>query len=261
MSITEFEILPTNLFEPFTDQIQFDIEACLKKAQEFDMPVDYFKFHKSVSSVYSSKIEGEPIEFDSFFKHKFLKIEFNPDYTQRADDLYEAYDFIDTEKLNEQNLKTAHTLITKNILPKQHRGTYRNNPMYVIGADDQIDYVAADPHKVKSEMDKLFKDVNKLLNSELNLPEVFFFAPLIHLIFVKIHPFQDGNGRTARLLEKWFFLQKIGPKASSIQLEKNYYQNLQAYYKNLRKIGLEYENLNYSEALDFCLMTLFGLCK
>lgn len=261
MSLTEFEMLPADLFESYKDKIQFDIEACLEKAQEFDMPVDYFKFYKSVSSVYSSKIEGEPIEFDSFFKHKFLNVEFNPDYTQRADDLYEAYDFIDIENLNEQNLKTAHAIITKNILPKQHRGTYRNNPMYVIGDDDRIDYVAAEPHKVNSEMEKLFHDVDRLLNSDLTLTEVFFFAPLIHLIFVKIHPFQDGNGRTARLFEKWFFLQKIGPKASSIQLEKNYYKNLQAYYQNLRKIGLEYENLNYSKALDFCLMTVFGLCK
>jgi len=31
-----------------------------------------------------------------------------------------------------------------------------------------------------------------------------FFAALIHLVFVKIHPFDDGNGRAARLLEKWF---------------------------------------------------------
>lgn len=68
----------------------------LEKIKKIDIPVDFFQFYKSVSSVYSSKIEGEDIEFDSYFKHnKFLKVEFRPDNTRKADDLYAAYDFID----------------------------------------------------------------------------------------------------------------------------------------------------------------------
>ncbi|WP_170227052.1 Fic family protein [Luteibaculum oceani] len=261
MSDLKLSILPKDLFLRYSEVMNFDLVKCLEKAQEFDMPVDYFQFYKSVSSVYSSKIEGENIEFDSFFKHKFLNVRFNPDYTQRADDLYGAYEMIDDAELNEENLKKAHKLITSNILPLNHRGVYRNNPMYVIGDDDRIDYVAASQMKLASEMDTLFKDIQLLLAAELSIEEVFFYAPLIHLVFVKIHPFQDGNGRTARLLEKWFFLQKLGPKATGIQLEKNYYTHLRDYYNNLRKIGLEYESLDYNLALDFVLMTANGLCS
>ena len=36
------------------------------------LPVDYFQFYNSISSVYSSKIEGENIDYDSYFKYKFL---------------------------------------------------------------------------------------------------------------------------------------------------------------------------------------------
>jgi Fic family protein len=76
---------------------------------------------------------------------------------------------------------------------------------------------------------------------------------------VKIHPFQDGNGRTARLLEKWVLLQKIGTKAAEVQLEKIYYKHIDAYCHNIRKLGLEYPELDYGKSLDFLLMTVNGI--
>jgi hypothetical protein len=75
----------------------------------------------------------------------------------------------------------------------------------------------------------------------------------------KIHPFQDGNGRTARLLENWFLLQKIDQNAIEVQLEKNYYKNIKDYYLNIRILGLEYHELDYKKSLDFLLMTLNGI--
>ncbi len=81
----------------------------------------------------------------------------------------------------------------------------------------------------------------------------------LNLIFIIIHPFQDGNGRTARLLEKWFLIEKLGKKAVSIKLEKNYYQNLNDYYLNLRSLGLDYSELDYSKSLKFLLMSISGL--
>ena len=223
------------------------------------MPVDYFQFYKSVSAVYSSKIEGEDIDFDSYFKHRFLKVKFKPDYTRKADDLYSAYDFIDNHKLTFENVQKAHSLLSRNLLPKSQQGKVRNNPMFVINSNDKIEYVAAGPGIVKSEIDKLFNDIDLLQRSDLNPFEIFYYASLIHLAFVKIHPFQDGNGRTARLIEKWFLIEKIGQKATSVQLEKNYYKELNDYYENIRKIGLEYEDLDYSKSLDFLLMTIKGI--
>ncbi len=127
--------------------------------------------------------------------------------------------------------------------------------MFVINSDDRIEYVAASLEIVKNETEKLFDDIKLLRDVELSEAEMFYYAALIHLVFLKIHPFQDGNGRTARLIEKWFLMEKIGPKATAIQLEKNYYKQLDKYYQNIRKIGLDYENLDYSKSLDFLLMT------
>jgi len=111
-----------------------------------------------VSSVYSSRIEGEDIEFDSFFKHKFLNVQFKPDYTRKADDLYAAYDFIDENEINLKNVQKAYSIITSNILPDSQQGFLRTNAMFVINSDDKIEYVASEPTIVKREIEKLFED-------------------------------------------------------------------------------------------------------
>ena len=131
--------------------------------------------------------------------------------------------------------------------------------MFVLNSNDRIDYVAAEPSKLDTEIQRLFADIEYLLRTELSHEEVLYFGSYIHLVFVNIHPFQDGNGRSARLLEKWFLIQKLGEKATAIQLEKNYYLNLQLYYRNLRILGIDYELLDYNKALDFLLMTVNGL--
>ena len=250
------KFLFSDLLEDFSSIVNESPIVKLDKIRKVEIPVDYFKFYKSVSSVYSSKIEGENIDFDSFYKHKFLNVKYKEDYTKRADDLYEAYDFIDDRSLNLKNLNIAHSILSKNLLPKNHQGVIRTNPMFVINSDDQIEYVAADPGIVKKELEKLFVDIEILLNNEINSFEVFYYASLIHLVFVKIHPFQDGNGRAARLMEKWFLQSKIGEKASSVQLEKNYFTNLKSYYSNIKKLGLEYDQLDFAKSIDFLLMTV-----
>ena len=254
-----FKILTDKLFDDYKKAVKESPLDKINKIKKSAIPVDYFQFYKSVSSVYSSKIEGEDIDFDSYFKHKFLKVKFKPDYTRKADDLYSAYDFIDNNRLTLENVKKAHSILSKNLLPKSQQGLIRTNPMFVINSDDKIEYVAAPPEIVKSELEKLFHDIDILHHADLNPFEVFYYASLLHLVFVKIHPFQDGNGRTARLIEKWFLIEKTGKKAMSVQLEKNYYIKLRDYYSNVRKIGLEYEDLDYSKCLNFLLMTIKGI--
>ena len=255
----EFKILTDRLFIDYKSKV---IDSPLDKIdnlKKVEIPVDYFELYKSVSSVYSSKIEGEDIDFDSYYKHKFLKVKFKPDYTRKADDLFSAYDFIDDNPLNLKNVRKAHSVLSANLLPKSQQGLIRTNPMLVINSDDQIDYAAVSPEIVNQELDKLFHDIALLLSNDLDAFEVFYYASLIHLVFVKIHPFQDGNGRTARLIEKWFLIEKLGQKATSIQLEKNYFKHLKEYYSNIKVLGLEYDDLDYNKALDFLLMTVNGI--
>ena len=147
----ELKILTTQLIKNFTDSVKESPIDKLDNLKKVEMQVDYFQFYKSVSSVYSSKIEGEDIDFDSYFKYKFLNVKFKPDYTRKADDLYAAYDFIDNHKLNLKNVQKAHSILSSKLLPKSQQGFIRTNPMFVINSDDKIEYVAANPEIVKGE--------------------------------------------------------------------------------------------------------------
>ncbi len=255
----DLKIIGLELLPKYKESVKESPLDTLSQLEKVNTPVDYFHFYNSVSSVYSSKIEGENIDFDSFFKHKFMNIKYKPDYTKKADDLYLAYEFIFKNTLTLENLQKAHSILSSNLLPKSQQGYIRNNPMFVLNNDDRIEYVAAEPAKVQTELNKLFRDIETLQKTSIEPVEVFYFASYIHLIFVKIHPFHDGNGRAARLLEKWFLIEKLGEKVTAVQLEKNYYKNLSNYYSNIRQIGMDYDHLDYSKSLNFLLMTITGI--
>jgi Fic family protein len=144
------------------------------------------------------------------------------DHTQKIDDLYEAYQYAKKTQLDASSIKQAHILLTQHILQKDYRGEIRMGNMYVTIPDGKIEYVACSPQMVNAELDMLYNDIALLLNAKLSFKETLLFASLIQLVFVKIHPFEDGNGRCARLIEKWFLAQKLGDKAWFIQSEKYY---------------------------------------
>lgn len=250
----KLKIIPVDLLKQYFLKVNKGLSSAFDKLKDAEISTESFSFYTSVSSVFSSKIEGEEIELDSYIKHKKFGIEFLPDYTKKIDDLYNAYTFAKSNVLNKKNIEKAHKLLSKHIVAKHFQGKIRKSNMYVSTPDGKIEYVAATPFAVEKEMKKFYGDVDLLITAKLNIQEVFFFASLIHLVFVKIHPFNDGNGRTGRLLEKWFLAQKLGDKAWFVDSERHYYQQHQIYYNNLRVLGLEYQELDYSKALPFLLM-------
>jgi len=250
----DLKIIQDNLLEQYCNQVEKELQNNFDRLVDAEISTDVFSFYTSVASVFSSKIEGENIELDSYIKHKKFGIPFLPDYTQKIDDLYSAYTFAKTNVLNKENIGEAHQLLSKNLLSKNQQGKLRTQNRYVSTADGRIEYVAAAPSELKSEMEKFYHDIALLLNTALTIQEVFFFAAMIHLVFVKIHPWNDGNGRSGRLIEKWFLGQKLGEKAWFVPSERNYYDQHQTYYDNIRALGLEYPELDFSKALPFLQM-------
>jgi len=250
----QLQIIPSHLLETYLNEVPRTLQVSFEALKDAEISSDNFNFYVSVSSVYSSKIEGESIELDNYIKHKKFGIEFLPDYTKKIDDLYNAYVFAKNKKINAENISEVHKLLSKNIVAPNWQGKFRNQNMYVTTPDGKIEYVAATPFEVENEMNKLLHDIDILIKAKLSIEEVFYYASFIHLIFVKIHPWNDGNGRTARLLEKWFLAQKLGYKSWFIESEKMYYNQHNSYYHNIRLLGLEYSELDYKQALPFLLL-------
>lgn len=235
--------------------LEVDIEKTFEALQHMQLEPHSFTFYTSVSVMSSSRIEGEQMEVDSYVKHKILNIEYIPELTEKPNDLYKAYLYAKENKLNKDHFHEAHKLVAAHLLPQTQRGILRKTEMLVLEhKTGRIQYEAALVNVLNDEYGDLWNDIERLLDSDISIEQVVYYASLIHLVFVAIHPFGDGNGRIGRLLEKWFLAEKLGEKAWYIQSEKYYYQNVNDYYKNLARMGMFYEKLDFNRALPFLLM-------
>ena len=83
----ELEIIPIDLLEGYKAIVsKLGLLAKFQLLTDADISTYSFSFYTSVASVFSSKIEGEDIELDSYIKHKKFGVEFKPDYTKKIDD-------------------------------------------------------------------------------------------------------------------------------------------------------------------------------
>lgn len=224
----------------------FDSEQLVNKGLDLGYAIQ-------ASAVFSSNIEGNSIDLNSYMNSVINKGKFKQQKeVDEINDLVEAYNFAKENELNESNFLVAHKILSKNLLLESKKGVYRNEKMGVFDVDGLV-YLAVEPEFVADKMKEFFDTIGELLSQELSISESFYHAALIHLIFVHIHPFSDGNGRAARLLEKWFLSQSISQKIWAIQSEKYYKEHQSEYYKNIN-LGVNYYELDYSKCMPFLLM-------
>lgn len=249
------KLVKPGYYKIWKSMLDIDIQKEFSAIEHIKLEPHSFTFYTSVSVMSSSKIEGEQMEVDSYVKHKILDVEYLPELTEKPNDLYKAYLFAKDHKLTLENFQKAHTLITTHLLPEAQRGVLRKTQMLVMEhKTGRIQFEAAMVSDLTKEYKKLWSDIDMLLKKDLSIDEVFYYAAYIHLVFVNIHPFTDGNGRIGRLLEKWFLAEKLGERAWYIQSEKYYYQHVNDYYKNLNRTGMFYDQLDYEKAIPFLLM-------
>ncbi|MBN1999624.1 Fic family protein [candidate division KSB1 bacterium] len=239
-------------FQQYSEKIYNTIVGFVEKFDFSEKQIDLHYFTQA-SAVYSSNIEGNSIDLNSFMNFKLspTKFKFTKE-VEEIENLITAYQFAQNSHLNEENFLECHKIFSKTLLIKSKRGKYRNDRVGVFGESGLV-YLAIEPEFVKDRMKQFFINIKILLKQNHSLEEVFYFASLIHLIFAHIHPFMDGNGRAARILEKWFLVEKLGSKFWKIPSEKYYKDNQEQYYQNIN-LGVNYYELNYDNCLSFLLM-------
>ena len=196
----------------------------------------------------TSEIEGEYLNRDSIQssiknnlglssdKRKVPPAEYG--ISEMTVDLYHHYDI----PLTHQRLFRWHEMVTNGRRDLIDIGKYRTHsePMQVVsGRLDRptIHFEAPPSEKVLGEMKKFVTWFNDAHQKKGLLP--LALSGLVHLYFVCIHPFEDGNGRIARALAEKSLGLKLGQPAlislsKTIEAKrKDYYDALEANNKNL----------------------------
>ncbi|MGI6458177.1 MAG: Fic family protein [bacterium] len=153
------------------------------------------------------------------------------------------------EPLTEWEIKNIHALVLKNIDPK-NAGVYRNENVVIAGAK----HIPPDFTQVPTQMQAMVRQYTQDWTALHPVER----SSLLHLEFVKIHPFVDGNGRTARLLQN-FELMKHGFPPIVIKKEHRleYYDLLDLAHSNSESRGfITFTAQRVEEVLDLYLQLL-----
>ena len=217
------------------------IERNKTELSNTDLSVLLFnKFRKNTrkkSSFASNKIEGNPLTFaqaeeaiESNNRH-FLKPE------QEIRNYYMALEYLDDE-LNKSTPVNLNLIleVQKRIVdgePKNKMGIRTATPPGVLFAvyDDKT----GQPEYIPPEAKDVLPLLNELLEYIANSDDhPIIKAAVLHYQLVTIHPFEDGNGRTARILSN-YLLAYYGYSFKSIgSLEEYFSFDIDEYYASLQ---------------------------
>ena len=121
-------------------------------------------------------------------------------------------------EIGESDIIELHRLTLKGI-SNYWAGRYKISQNRILGSKLKT----TPPYKIHSEMSNLAYSIGN--NKEFNTIELAAYA---HHELVRIHPFVDGNGRTARLLMNMILMRKGYPPIVIINKErKKYYDSLE----------------------------------
>lgn len=108
--------------------------------------------------------------------------------------------------------------IQKQLLP----GQYKKDPNYVLQPDNTI-HTYVEPEEVSYQVDELCEWITE---SEKKYHPVVI-AGIAHYNFVRIHPFQDGNGRCGRLLMNFLLMREhYYPGIIEVEKRRDYLNGL-----------------------------------
>ncbi|HII09133.1 MAG TPA: Fic family protein, partial [Methanosphaera sp.] len=190
------------------------------------------------SSYNSTSIEGNPLDFKQVTElfnlkenDKLNEVNLNKSEIEVVN-YFKTLESLDKyEKIDEKTILEIHKNITEGTLnDPDMAGRFRDTPV-VIGnlKTGKLNFVPPSPIKVPYLIGELLDWIN--VQNELN---PIILAGILHYEFVRIHPFVDGNGRTARALATLILLLNDFNIKGYFSLDEYYNQDRQSYYSALQ---------------------------
>ncbi|MCW1930255.1 MAG: Fic family protein [Candidatus Kerfeldbacteria bacterium] len=223
---------------PFLDKtIQKRIEQKLKRLNALrPLPksaVQKLQQQFQIEMTYNSNsIEGNSLTLKETFlvinegitiKGKPLKDHLEAkDHTEALEWLYSEIQAHSRHTISEMFIRNIHALVVHNT-DKEWAGRYRNSNVIIGGAKHN----PPDAIEVPNLMNQFVQWIRK--NQKISIIEL---AALAHHRLVHIHPFFDGNGRTARLFMNVLTMQKGYPLVIILKNDRKKYYDVLAQADN-----------------------------
>jgi Fic family protein len=141
--------------------------------------------------------------------------------------------------------------VTQNLLGEHAVGKYRNQSVFVNNPLTGTPVYLPPNNK---DVTRLMDELIKYLNQHQNDTYFLILAGIFHKQFVIIHPFLDGNGRTARLVTK-ALLAKMEINTFNLFSFENYYNsNIGRYFEKVGVVGNYYDlkpHLDFTPWLEY----------
>ena len=210
------------------------ISSIMKKIGKLDNYKDLNKMpvlrrNNRIRSIHSSlAIEANSLSFDQVRDIIDGKTVIGKqDEIQEVKNAYEAYKLIkDVDQYSIKDLKMIHGVMTYATVDEA--GEFRRGNEGVFDENGNCVHMCPPPEQV----DRLMRQLFKWLKDNKETIHPLILSSVFHYEFVFIHPFKDGNGRTARLwqniiLSNWEEIFEYVPIETQIkEYQEEYYKSI-----------------------------------
>jgi Fic family protein len=135
-----------------------------------------------------------------------------------------------------------HRIMTANTDAEKHSGGFRKSEVYVT---DHVDGEVAHIPPDWEDVELLMGELCNFINDDKDFLHPIIKASVIHFLIGFIHPFIDGNGRTARALFYWYLLKKGYGLIRNISISRVILESRTQYDKAFLKTEYDDNDLNY----------------
>jgi Fic family protein len=211
---------------------------------QFDK-AEYLKSSVLEEAIASSQVEGAATTTKVAFE--MLRTERKPrnESEQMIFNNLRGIKFITEEldkELDFEFIIEIHKIMTAKTSAEYCSGAFRETQIYVQDhVDGEIAHTPPEAHDIKVFM----QDLCDFANSEKQFIHPIIKASIIHFMFGFIHPFSDGNGRTARALFYWFLLKKDYSLIKNISISRAILNSRIQYDKAFLKTEHDDNDLTY----------------